>query len=210
MNNADGAQGGSISIRRYRPGDDILSVYRDSWSALKRSRGGLHPDEVVERKIRRSGASLERWLLHDAEALVAESGGKVVGFCVLSGNRMNRLTRSSYCRCLYVMRGYQRNRLRVGTELFRSMERAARAAGFSKIFTYSTPESVPFYEKMGVIFFPRFKERTPDSPVALSYGELSLGSRTLFPIEPFISELSLSHRLYLRVLRAFGKSPPDR
>jgi hypothetical protein len=181
-----------VRIRDYSPGDadSIIRVWKDSSRALRKSRGGLHPDSDMDRLLAsgdKKKSALGAFSIH-----VAEAEGKVVGFRAFSDRLLDRFLGSSYGGGVYVAESFQRGKkgVNVGTLLTIEGLEKQRTMGFRKHYSYSVPEAVDFHRRFGARFYP-FHDRFSDfGRVRLAYYEIELRPSFLnaLRIEPFIHE----------------------
>ncbi|MEW6035037.1 MAG: hypothetical protein AB1529_00350 [Candidatus Micrarchaeota archaeon] len=194
-----------IVLREYRPEDapEIVDVFRDACNALRKSRGGAHPDEDIDRFTGKSDAELLEILERGARITVAEvkGTGRLAGIGAITVDRVARLIGSTYSKDHYVREEFQRGKagVSVGRMLREATLKAARDMGFRKLYGYSTPEATGFHAKFGAIFHPGH-DSTYMGGVRILYYETELRKSRLnairiepyvFKIGRFISQLKL-------------------
>ncbi len=201
-----------IIIRDFRPEDraQLADVYRDSYGTLRESRGGQHPDELVDRVIGRADDEILSDIEYGGIVLVAEAhpGGEIAGVASITDRWINSVTGSSYSRSLYVRSAYQRGKsgVNVGTMLRAGIIERAKRRGYRKIFGYSTPEAIRFHMRFGARFTPLFNHRDRDS-FSFHYYELELRPSILnpIPIEPFMVSVTRLYSGLLGIMRGGEK-----
>ncbi|MCI0503241.1 GNAT family N-acetyltransferase [Candidatus Micrarchaeota archaeon] len=200
-----------IIVRECRPEDRIhlADVFRDSYDSLRKSRGGMHPDELVDRVISRADEEILSDLEYGGVVLVAEEkpGGEIAGVASITDRWINSLVGSSYSRSLYVRSAYQRGRcgVNVGSILRSAILDKARRRGFRKVFGYSTPEAIGFHTRFGARFQPFFNHRDKGS-FSFHFYEIELKPHplNLIPIEPFIVSFTRFYSGLMRIMRGRG------
>lgn len=186
-----------IFIREYRPGDagQVVAVYRDASSTLKKSEGGGHPDDRVEAVLSKSDAYLLGKLTSDGILLVAEvkGTGEIVGIGAISDTFASRFLGCRYSRSHYVKAGFQKGKagINVGSMLRRATIEKARSLGARKLFGYATNESLGFHKRFGAKPVPLY-DGTYMGGVPTKYYEIILRRSlwNLIPFEPFLFHLS--------------------
>ena len=169
-----------LLIREYRDEDAaaVIGIFRDAYNTLRASKGGIHPDEEVEKTL----AKPDRWILARLTSgcvlLVAEvsGSGELAGTAAIRSGLAYRFFKSTLSMNHYVKERFQRGRagVSVGSLLRRASIEKARSMGFRKICGYSYPESKPFHARFGAVFFPAHDIRDPDSSVPVCYYEVEV------------------------------------
>jgi hypothetical protein len=196
-----------IIVRPYREGDPIVGIYRDSNNTLRKSRGGLHPDAVVDEAVGRKDADILKELLFGGGMMVAEvkDTGELAGIHAFNDRWINRLLGSAYSRSLYVAGKFQHGKagVSVGMLLRKAILASARDKGYRKVFGYSTPEAIGFHKKFGAVFFPRYNHKLKGKDMQFHYYEVELRhSKFHGPrLEPYLFDFI---GLYLRVIGRIG------
>lgn len=202
----------NILIRDHRPEDakQIADVYRDSYGGLRVSKGGQHPDSMVDKEISKSDEELFSYLKSDSSLVVAEvqETNEIVGFGALKFNFLNSLIKSAYSKSHYVKKTYQGGKkgVSVGRLLRQATIDKAKKLGFRKIYGY-TLEAVAFHKKFGAVFYPAYNSPPNDYGISLNYYEIILQKSfwNKFHVEPYFSELSSLAKLYVMMLKKFRK-----
>lgn len=192
-----------IIIRDYRPGDgaQVVGVFRDSNEALRKSRGGLHPDAYVDGLLGRSDLDILSDLEFGARMMVAEvrGSGEIAGMGAISNRWIHRLSGSTYSRSQYVRTSYQRGKrgVHVGSMIRKAVLAKAESMGFRKVYGFSTPGAIGFHSRFGARFFPAYNRRI--GPLEVHYYEIELRPSFWngFRFEPYLCGLMA---LYARVL----------
>ncbi|HSB47677.1 MAG TPA: GNAT family N-acetyltransferase [Candidatus Bilamarchaeum sp.] len=183
-----------VFVRKYSPPDDIVGVYRDSLGSLRKSAGGSHPDDYVDRMLSRSDGQLMRALLYANELFVAEAGGAIAGMGGFAARLKHRILGSVYSANFYVRREFQHGKsgISVGSLLRNATIEHARRLGFRKMYGYSTEEAISFHKKHGAVFYPEHNVKIRGTGITVHYYEISLKSHPLngIRIEPYFSEQS--------------------
>lgn len=186
-----------IIIRDYRPGDagQVVSIYRDSFSTLKRSNGGQHPDECVDSIIQKPDEYLLRKITDRGIIVVAQIKGsdEIVGLGAISDTLTSRILGSRYSRSHYVKSDFQKGKsgVNVGSMLRRATIEKAKSLGARKLFGYATNESAGFHRKFGARFLPIYNGSYLGG-VPTNYYEIEL-RKSLWnhiPLEPLAFHLS--------------------
>lgn len=205
-----------ITIRDSRPGDSssMVRVYRDAMDTLRKSRGGLHPDEEIGFLTSRPDDGILHQLAGGSAVVVAQSDeGEVVGIGAISIRLKHRLLGSTYSKNHYVIERCQRGRcgVSIGSMLREATIRKAKERGFRKLYGYATPESIGFHKRFGAVFMPYGNAKK--NGVEYHYYELVLRDSPLniLPVELLFAELSplarFAERLRDSILRK-GKPKP--
>jgi ribosomal protein S18 acetylase RimI-like enzyme len=185
-----------LIIRESRPWDEsgVLEAYRDSHNALRKSRGGSHPDDAVDEIIGRPDKVLSGKLLKDSIILVAEErvSGEIVGFSSFTYRWVDRLLGSAYLKATYVKERCQRGKagVSVGRLLVEKRLEMARDKGFRKFYSFSVPESIGFQKKIGMKLYPEHNIPTFwDSELHYCELELRPSFWNRFTIEPYCAKI---------------------
>jgi hypothetical protein len=200
-----------ILVRNYLPSDAtaVAAVYRDSLDGLRKSKGGSHGDDYVDRMLSKTDEQIMKKLLYSNEFFVAQvrESGEVVGIGGITNRLKHRILGSAYSANLYVKRKFQRGRsgIPVGSLIRSATIERAKSLGFRKLYGYATPEAVNFQKKHGAALYPSHNTKRSGSDITVHYYEVELKKHPLnaIRIEPYVSELSFLSRLLLR-LRALG------
>lgn len=206
-----------ILLRNYRETDAAasVSVFREGSQSLRKSQGGTHPDEAIDKLADMSDK--EVWLnyLWGATLVVAEvkETGEVIGLGGIKRGRFDRLIGSAYSTTHYVKPSFQKGRagVPVGSLLRAETITRAKAIGCRKMYGFSTPEAVRFHKKFGARFYPLFNRDSSDSKVRIRYYEIDLRPSiwNMLKIEPFAYSLNeLGDWLFVVRVILFG--PPKR
>lgn len=197
-----------IFVRDYLPADDpqLVEVFRDSHNSLRMSRGGDHPDEVIDEAIRASDEQILHRLKYGKTILVAEvrGTGELAGMGGFASRWRNDLIKSSFGANLYVKESFQRGKagVSVGTMIRRATLDRLVELGFRKLYGFSTSEAIDFHKRFGANFNPKHNKEV--GGVTVHYYEIELRDSILNRIrfEPYLFELSSFSRIYVSVLDA--------
>jgi len=198
----------NIIIRDYKAGDSsqIVEVFRDSMNTLRKSKGGTHPDDAVDKAVNEPDDELQKMLEWGSAIIVAEvqETGEIAGMGAITTKWYNRLLRSTMSRAHFVKEKFQRGRagVSVGKMLRIASIQKAKGLGFRKIFGYSTPEAVGFHKKFGAVFYPEHNGFYLDKRVVTQYYEIELRKSALNRMRPeaYISGAShLTGRLFASI-----------
>jgi hypothetical protein len=200
-----------VFIRDFQSGDEIslVKIYRDALNSLRKSRGGMHPDDYISSMINKPDAKIIHDLLYGSVVVVAvvKQSREIIGMGAITNRLKHRLLGSTYSKNHYVLERYQRGRMgiSVGSLLKKATIRKAKDMGFRKIYGYSTPESASFHKKFGSTLYPS-KDVSKDG-IEFRYFEIVLreGLVNRLPVEPLISELSPLGRLFGYFHSVFSK-----
>jgi hypothetical protein len=182
-----------IFLREYRPEDapEVVGVFRDAHNALRKSRGGMHPDETIDRFMAKDDRELLDMLMRGARIIVAEAKGtgRLAGMGAITTDPLSRLLGSTYSKDHYVREEFQRGKagVSVGRVVREATLKLAREMGFRKLYGYSTPEAAGFHRKFGAIFHPGC-DSTYMGGVRILYYETELRKSRLnaVRIEPYV------------------------
>ncbi|MFQ5835785.1 MAG: GNAT family N-acetyltransferase [bacterium] len=169
-----------ITIRDYHPKDalEVVKVFRDSNNTLRKSKGGKHPDDVMDKMMKMSDRRIITWITQGRVLLVAEvkETGEIAGIGTIDKVWRNRLLNSTCSANHYVKEKFQRGRagVSVGSMLRRETINKAKSLGFRKMFGYSNPEAVGFHKRFGAKFFPAYNIKAYKNTVELNYYEFEL------------------------------------
>lgn len=203
-----------IIVRDYSPKDanQIIQVAKEAHGPLLQSRGGLHPDESLEKFLAMDDSAFISMLTKGTTILVAElrESGLIVGTAGFTATRYDRTIGSAYSRNMFVREAFQRGKagVNVGTLLRKAILEKARAMGFRKIYGFSTPEAVGFHKRFSAIFIPVFNVDYLEGNVPVHYYEIRLRPSILnsIPIEPLMFRLfRLSEAIRSRLSLASGR-----
>ncbi len=187
-----------VTVREYRPADaaQVADVYRDSNQSLRRSRGGQHSDESVDRLLLMGDDEILGLILNRSHLFVAEQEGTgvIAGIGAVSSIPLaGWLINSAYSASHYVRTSFQHGKagVSVGPMIRRATLEWARGRGFRKIFGYSTPEAVEYHKKFGAVFHPEYNFRYAGNQVEVHYYEIVLRESPLnaVPLEPYAYRL---------------------
>jgi L-amino acid N-acyltransferase YncA len=186
-----------VIIRNYRSGDagQVVAVCRDSFSTLKKSQGGTHPDDKVDELIQKPDSVILDRLTSGGRLLVAEvkDTGELAGMGAVSTTAMSRILGSCYSRSHYVKKKFQGGKagLNVGSMLRTATIEKAKSLGTRKMFGYATKDSMGFHRKSGAKFNPRFNSSYLGG-VRTYYYEIALRPSiwNAIPFEPVLFQLS--------------------
>ena len=192
-------------IRKYDPKDSrqIVAVYRDSYDGLRASRGGKHPDSVVDKVLSQSDQQILRYLTKNAQIVVAEMDGEIAGMGAIKINWLHRILGSAYSTGHYVKKKFQKGKsgVNVGSALRKATIEKASQLGCRKIYGYSTMEAVNFHRKFGAEFYPKYDNYLKYPDAMAHYYEIIL--RPSFwngiRIEPYVSDRSFLGKLLFKV-----------
>jgi L-amino acid N-acyltransferase YncA len=186
-----------IEIREYRGGDagQVIDVFRDSFNTLRKSRGGNHPDETVDRVVGQPDNATLKMLISGRKLLVArvKGTGEIAGIGAISDTRADRILGSRYSRTHYVREKFQRGRagVSVGKLLRLATIEEARKLGARKMYGYATIESIGFHKKFGAKFVSMFNSSYLDGVRSYYYEiELRPSFWNRIPFEPFVFQFS--------------------
>ncbi len=201
--------GVEVIIRDYCPADasKVIEVFRDSYNTLRRSKGGIHPDDEVDKMLKRSDKDILAMLTCDAVLYVAEvrETGEIVGIGAICNGWKHRLLNITYSKGHYVKEKFQRGKagVNVGSMLRQATIDKAKSMGFRKICGHAHPESKGFHEKFGAKFLPAYDTKLCGNTVELKYYEFELRPSIWndFGIELYAFRLI---RLYYKVRRFLG------
>jgi L-amino acid N-acyltransferase YncA len=193
-----------IIIRKAEKEDmpQLPSIFRDANETLRKSRGGLTPDEDVDHLNSMDDESLKRMFRRSSIIFVAEvrETGMLAGMGALTDNTLSRMLGSTYSRNHYVRASFQGGKagVSVGRLLREATISEARRLGFRKMYGFSTPDSAGFHSKFGAVFYPRHDARFAGK-ANLRYYEIELRKSILngVRIEPYVHLLG---RLYGQAL----------
>ena len=200
-----------VFIRDYRSEDAraVIEVFRDSYSTLGKSKGGMHPDEEVQEILAAPDREILARLTRSCILLVAEvrETGEVAGIGGIRDGREHRILKSTLSMNHYVKEQFQRGRSGVSIESMlrcATLERA-RSMGFRKLCGYAYPEAKAFHERGGATSCPAHSARDWNSAVALNYYEFELRASiwNRFRIEPYAGKLI---KLYRNVRRRASRN----
>jgi hypothetical protein len=170
-----------IIIRDYRPGDaaQAKSVIRDANDSLRKSHGGMHPDESVDWMIQdsnRRSMSMRRGSKSKLVVAEVKGTGEIIGTGAIIRSRFDWLIGSAYSTAHYVRQDFQRGKagVSVGSLLRKETLARARDQGCRKVYGFSNPEAVGFHKKFGARFFPNHDRSHLVPPVRLCYYEIEL------------------------------------
>jgi hypothetical protein len=191
-----------VVIRDYLPDDarQIIDIYRDSFTTLKKSKGGGHPDGKVDKIIQKPDKYLLKKLVSDGILVVAQVKGthEIVGIGAISNTFTSGFLGSRYSRSHYVKASFQKGKagVNVGTMLRVATIEKAKTLGARKLFGYSTNESVEFHKKFGARFVPRYN-CTYLGGIPTNYYEIVLRKSIWnnIPFEPVLFHLSKIFRI---------------
>jgi hypothetical protein len=186
-----------IRLRDSRPEDSkqIVQIFKDSYNTLRKSMGGKHPDEAVDRIISLPDDTLFSIYLSGGKMVVAEveGSGELAGFSSFTCAGLDKLLKTSYLNLIYVGEKFQGGKagVSVGRMLNERRISILSEKGFRKVYGYASPESVSFESKYGAKFFPRFDRFFPFDQATYRYYEIELRPSMLnpLPIEPVIFDL---------------------
>jgi L-amino acid N-acyltransferase YncA len=170
----------NLLVRPYRSSDarEIVRVYRDAYNSLRVSRGGLHPDWIVEKVQNKSDEELLMRLKDGYSLAVAEveETGELVGIGAISNRSIDRIFRSARSKSHYVRESCQRGKagISVGSMLRRATLDRAKALGFRKVWGYAQPESRKWHKKFGARFYSRHDTYNPEHMARVHYYEIEL------------------------------------
>ncbi len=194
-----------IVLREYRPEDapEIVDVFRDACNALRKSRGGAHPDETIDRFLGKSEGELLDMLTRGARITVAEvkGTGRLAGMGAITVDLTSQLLGSTYSKDHYVREEFQRGKagVSVGRLVREATLKEAREMGFRKLYGYSTTEAEGFHRKFGAVFHHGHDSTYMDG-VRILYYETRLKESPMngilvepyvFKVSRFISQLKL-------------------
>ncbi len=176
-------------------------MIRDSFNTLRKSRGGEHPDDELDRWLKRDDQAILNFVIKDAIVIVAEDTetGELAGLGAYTNRLSDRLLGSTYLKGLYVREKYQRGKsgTHVGSMLRDERIKQAKKLGFRKIYSFSVPEATGFHAKAGAKFYPSHDMAYMRGKVRVSYFEIELKKSHLnsLRIEPCLhkSMLRLSY-----------------
>ncbi len=188
-----------IILREYHSADrrQVADVIRDGFQTLRKSRGGMHPDDRLDAWLSQDDGTITSYVLKDASVVVAEveGTGEIAGIAAFTDRLGDRILKSTYVKGLYVREKYQRGKggVRVGSMLRDERMRRIRERGFRKIYGFSVPESRAFHEKSGARFYPSNDIRYMGGSVRLGYYELILRRSPLnaIQIEPWLHKAGM-------------------
>jgi GNAT superfamily N-acetyltransferase len=192
-----------LILRDFEPSDapQIIEVYRDATQSLRKSNGGSHPDDYIEKLITAPDEEILRQLIYSDELILAEvrGTGEIAGMGGLTNRLKNRILGSTYSCNHYVKRKFQG--VGVGSLLKKATLERANKLGFRKMYGYSTEEAINFNKKHGAVFYPQFNAFREGSEVLVHYYEVELRKSVLnrLRIEPYTSELSIMSGLLRKV-----------
>lgn len=199
-----------IQIRDYRPDDaaGAVDAIRSSFSTLRQSRGGAHPDSDIDKFLLVPDAELIDGLERNTRTMVAveEGSGEIAGLCSLGFGWHNRITGSAYSKNLFVKEGFQKGRagVSVGRMIREAVLEKARSMGIRKIYGHSTPGAMRFHAKFGAKFFSEHDHLPRYSSLPMKYYEITLRQSPLNGI-PLEGPLFRLERLYGRIIHALTR-----
>ncbi len=148
-------------IREYRADDasQIVEVYRDACNTLRKSKGGIHPDSVIDSWFEKSDKEIHSELIRNCALFVAEveETGEIAGIGGIKITWLDKLINSVHSHNNFVKEKFQRGRsgFNVGSMLRKAAIEKAKVMGFRKMYASSTPEAVGFHKRCGAQFFPQ-------------------------------------------------------
>ncbi|MEW6035129.1 MAG: hypothetical protein AB1529_00810 [Candidatus Micrarchaeota archaeon] len=202
----------NILLRDARAGDEtqVVRLFRDSYGTLRKSLGGAHPDEAVDRVLSLPDEELFEIYLSHGKMIIAEVDGELAGFSSFTSGRFDRLLQSSYFNLIYVKASFQGGKggVSVGRLLNESRLRTVKEMGFRKVYGYASPESVGFESKFGARYYPAHDRYFPFDGTTYKYYEVELRPSALnrIPVEAllfglFVHWSSFRHGLSKRLMR---------
>lgn len=169
-----------IRVRPYedRDAEQVVDVYRDAYEVLRSSKGGQHPDRVVEAVQRMSNEALLERVVAGYALFVAEEveTGRLIGIGAVSNRLIDRWLRSGRSKSHYVRASAQGGKGGVGVGSLLRTETLAHAKrlGYRKVWGYSQPESRRWHEKFGARFYPRHDTFNPEHSLVVHFYEITL------------------------------------
>jgi hypothetical protein len=206
-----------VAVREYASQDasHIVEVFRDSYNTLRKSRGGAHPDEAVNRIGALPDKTIQSLLTDGTILFVAEVAetGEIVGLASFTYRLANRIFKSAQGNNLYVKEKFQRGKAgsSIGTMLIKAQSKKLAFLGFRKLYFYASPESVNFQKKMGAKFYSVHDHFFSCDNLTYKYCEVELRPNIMNNIrfEPCLIELiSLIHELPHRIYKLIKSSAP--
>lgn len=192
----------AIRVRPYedRDAEQVVDVYRDAYEVLRASKGGRHPDRVVEAVQGISNEALLERVVAGHALFVAEEveTDRLLGIGAVSIRPLDRWLRSGRSKSHYVRASAQGGEAGVGVGSLLRTETLAHAKrlGYRKVWGYAQPESRRWHERFGAHFYGRHDTFSPEHSVVVHYYEIilrdSLWNR--MRIEPRIYRVSKSLR----------------
>lgn len=186
-----------LEIRDYREDDalQVIEVFRDSFNTLRKSKGGNHDEETVDKVVGQPDDATLFMVVSGRKLLVAvvKGTGEIAGIGAISDSRADRILGSRYSRTHYVKEKFQHGKagVSVGKMLRNATIEKARNLGARKMFGYATTESIGFHKKFGAKFVPMFNSSYLGGVRAYYYEmELRPSIWNRIPFEPFIFQFS--------------------
>jgi hypothetical protein len=199
-----------IIAREYRPADaaGVTSTLRSSFSTLRQSKGGKHPEKDIDNLLRASDKELIDGVQRNTVTLVAvvKGTGEVAGLGSLGRGWFNLLLGNAYSKNLFVKEDFQKGKagVSVGRVVREATLAKAESLGIRKIYGHSTPEAVRFHEKFNARFFPQHDFVPSYSTVPVKYYEIILRPSPLnnLPIEGYLCRFE---KLYPKLMLRFKR-----
>ncbi|NYZ74139.1 hypothetical protein H0O00_03275 [Candidatus Micrarchaeota archaeon] len=170
-----------IILRDYRIEDrnQAREVVRDANNSLRKSCGGMHPDEAIDhltRKVQMRDIPRNPRLQPGMVVAEVKETGEIIGTGAITRSLLDKLLGSAYSTTHYVKQDFQRGKagVSVGSLLRKETIARAKALGCRKMYGLSTPEAVGFHSKFGARFFPNHDRSYLYPPVRLCYYEMEL------------------------------------
>jgi len=188
-----------VQLREYRPGDEkgVIEVFKDANNPRRISRGGIYPDEKIDRIQSWSDEKIKSFVIDGNFLFVVEINetNEIIGTGGISTGPSNFLLKSTHSRSHYVKENYQKKKtgLSFGKMLRQATISKAASFGFRKIFGYSAQNVIGFHKKFGAKTYPKYNKKSPfSSTVELQYYEIELYHSiwNKFRIEPYIHRIS--------------------
>jgi ribosomal protein S18 acetylase RimI-like enzyme len=139
-----------IAIRQAdtRDADAVAGVHLESW---RTAYAGLIPHKALATMIARRGVQWwSRVISRSGAVLVAEIGGKIVGYVTYGRNRARQLTQQGEIYELYLLPEYQG--IGLGTKLFDAARKALRAHDLKGLVVWALEDNAiaaRFYAGLG-------------------------------------------------------------
>lgn len=187
-----------IILRDYRAEDapKVVSVFREACQPLRKSRGGMHPDEAVDILLKGNDRNVLVRFCSGVKLLVAEvkETGELAGTGGLGRNIFDRTFGSVYSTAFYVRPAFQKGRagVNVGSLLRSANIERAKALGCRKMYGFSTPEAIGWHKRFGARFFPAYNRTYALGMVPIHYYEIELRKSrwNWLKLEPYIFSLA--------------------